>query len=87
MLVSGSLITDMRSIRPKFHGAVALESGVAYSTISTDRPAHQRRLLRNNPHTSFAACSELDRLCVRPAFDPVSGTLARQQDVNRRDDR
>lgn len=91
MLVSGSLVTDMRISRPEFHKSNVVKFAVVYFAKPDKEPAFQRRFPRNDPSTTLAAfpCKfgvALTHLNVRPVCDPYPGIAERQGQVHRRDD-
>jgi len=91
MLVSGSLVTDMRISWPEFHNSYVVEIAVVYSAKFDNKPVYQRRFPRNNPSTTLAAipCKfgvEPTHLSVRSVTDSYAGIAQSQGNVHRRDD-
>lgn len=91
MLVSSSLIADMRISWPEFHNSNFVEVAVVYSVEPENKPAYQRRFPRNNPSTTLAAIPcrfgvEPMHMSVWSVTDSSSGIAQSQGNVHRRDD-
>ncbi len=91
MLVSGSLVTDMRISWPEFHNSNFVEVAVVYSVEPENKPAYQRRFPRNNPSTTLAAIPcrivvEPMHVSVRSVTDSYAEIAQSQGNVHRRDD-
>lgn len=91
MLVSGSLLTNMRISWPEFHNSNVVEIIVVYSAKTDNEPAYHRRFPRNNPSTTLAAIP--GKFGVGPLHffqqadaDSCAGIAQSQGNVHRRDD-